>query len=57
MIRMGEYKGKKTIALLRNEDDRFPFTFGVTKAKLILENIEEITKFVEDETLKKPEEK
>jgi len=47
MIKLGEYQGKPVISLVKAEDDRFPFTFGVAKAKLILANIEEITKFVE----------
>lgn len=47
-VRIGEYKGHKTISLLRNEEDEYPFTFGVGKAKLVVENIEEIKKFVEE---------
>ena len=47
MIKLGEYQGKPVISLVRSEDDRFPFTFGVAKAKLILANIEEIKKFAE----------
>jgi hypothetical protein len=45
--KVGEYKGNPVISLFRDEDDRFPFTFGLSKAKLILENIDEIRKFVE----------
>jgi hypothetical protein len=41
-----EFKGKPTLVLKRSEDEKFPFSFGVTKAKMILENIEEIKKFV-----------
>jgi len=48
MIERGEYKGKPLIVLKRNEEDQYPFSFGVSKAKLILENIEEIKKFVEE---------
>jgi len=43
-----EYKGKPMIVLKRSEDEKFPFSFGMTKAKMILENIEEIKKFVEE---------
>ena len=50
----GEYKGHKTISLLEEgveESDKYPpFSFGVKKAKLILENIEDIKKFVEENT-------
>ena len=41
-----EYQGKPILILKRQEDDRYPFSFGVSKAKLILENIDEIKKFV-----------
>ncbi len=47
MIELGEYKGNATITLKRNADDRFGFTFGVNKARLILDHIEEIRKFCE----------
>ncbi|HIH38775.1 hypothetical protein J4460_03285 [Candidatus Woesearchaeota archaeon] len=50
----GEYKGHKTISLLEEgvevSDKYPPFSFGVKKAKLILENIEDIKKFVEENT-------
>ncbi len=46
MIKRGDYQGKPVISLMRKEDDKFPFTFGLAKAKLILENIEEIKAFV-----------
>jgi len=49
MIKFGEYKGNKTISLLRDENDKYPFTFGVSKAKLIVENFDEIKKFAENE--------
>lgn len=48
MIERGEYKGNPIIIIKRNEDDKYPFSFGLAKAKLILENIEEIKKFVEE---------
>ena len=48
MIEKGEFKGKPVIILRRYEEDKYPFTFGMTKAKLILDNIEEIKKFVEE---------
>ena len=48
--KIGEYKGHKMIILTEegNESDKYPFSFGVKKAKLILDNIEEIKKFVEE---------
>ncbi len=48
--KIGEYKGSKTISLSEQEaSDKYPpFSFGVKKAKLILEHIEDIKKFVEE---------
>lgn len=48
MFERSEYKGKPLLVLKRSEDDKYPFSFGMSKAKLILENIEEIKKFVEE---------
>ena len=45
---VGEYKGKQILKLSRKIDDKWPFSFGVSKAKLILEHIEDIKKFVAD---------
>jgi len=47
-VQTGEFKGHKVITLSRGDDEKYPFTFGVNKARLILENIEEIKKFVEE---------
>lgn len=43
-----EYKGHRMIILFKDENDKFPFKFGLAKAKLILENIDEIKEFVEE---------
>lgn len=48
MVERTEFKGNPIIVLKRDENDKFPFSFGLSKAKLILENIEEIKKFVEE---------
>lgn len=48
MVERSEFKGKPVLILKRNEDDKYPFSFGLGKARLILENIEEIKRFVED---------
>jgi hypothetical protein len=48
MIERTEFKGKPVLILKRDEEDKYPFSFGVSKAKLIIENIEEIKKFVEE---------
>lgn len=47
IVSEGEYKGNPMIVIKNSEDDKFPFQFGLKKAKLILENIESIKKFVE----------
>lgn len=46
IVEEAEFKGNPVLILKNNEDDRFPFTFGVKKAKLMLEHIEDIKKFV-----------
>lgn len=46
-VEYGEFKGHKIIKLKRNDQDTFPFSFGKSKAKLIVENFEEIKKFAE----------
>lgn len=48
MIKRGEYQGKPVISLMKGENDKFPFTFGISKAQLILANISEIQRFVEE---------
>ncbi|MFY9268348.1 MAG: hypothetical protein WAO55_01220 [Candidatus Manganitrophaceae bacterium] len=42
-----EFKGNPMLVLSQGPDDRFPFQFGLKKAKLILEHFEEIKQFVE----------
>ena len=48
MVERSEFKGKPVLIMKRDENDKYPFTFGLSKARLILENIEEIKKFVEE---------
>lgn len=45
----GEFKGNKVITLKRDENDRYPFTFGKAKARLIVEHFEEIKRFAEEQ--------
>jgi len=49
IVEFGEYKGNRLIILKRDENDKFPFSFGKGKARLIIENFEEIKKFAEEE--------
>ena len=47
-VEIAELKRRLVITLLHEEDDPYPFTFGLAKAKLILENIDAIKKFVKE---------
>ena len=47
-VEYSEFKGNKLIVLKRDNDDRFPFSFGKNKARLIVENFEAIKAFVEE---------
>jgi len=49
VVEYTEYKGNKIIVLKRDENDRYPFSFGKGKARLIVENFEAIKKFAEEE--------
>jgi len=42
---ISEYKGRPVITL--NPGERYPFTFGLAKAKLILQHLDDIRDFVE----------
>ncbi len=48
MHKIEEYKGQPIIVLSRNENDKYPFQFGIGKAKLILENLDAIKRFAEE---------
>ena len=47
VVEESEYKGNPMIVLRRSAEDRYPFQFGLSKAKLIVEAIEDIKKWVE----------
>ncbi len=47
MPEIQEFKGNKVLNL--NPESKFTFSFGLAKAKLILENLDVIRKFVETE--------
>ncbi|MBI4668779.1 MAG: hypothetical protein HY747_06280 [Elusimicrobia bacterium] len=42
-----EFRGKPLLVLTLTPEDKYPFQFGLRKAKLILEHLEDIKKFVE----------
>lgn len=47
IVEESEFKGNPMIVIKKDGEDKYPFQFGVKKAQLVLENIEEIKKFVE----------
>jgi len=47
IVEEAEFKGNKMIVIKNDENDQYPFQFGVKKAKLVLENIDAIKAFVE----------
>jgi hypothetical protein len=55
MVTYERDNGNNTIVLWRNETDKYPFGIGVGMAKLILDNIEEIKKFVAENAGEKKE--
>lgn len=48
MFTIGEFKGNVVITLKRTEEDKYPFTFGLAKAKLIMEHLDDIKRFYEE---------
>ena len=48
LIEKSEFKGKPILVLKNDEEDKYPFSFGMSKAKKIIESIEEIKKFVQE---------
>ena len=48
MIESSEFKGKPVLILRRDENDKYPFAFGLSKARLIMENLDAIKQFVDD---------
>lgn len=57
MVERSEFKGKPVIILKRNENDKYPFAFGLGKARMIVDNIDEIKKFVEEASVNEDVEK
>lgn len=54
VIERGEYRGNPTVSIRKDtvEQDRYPFSFGLGKAKLLLQALEQepdfLKKFVEE---------
>ncbi len=47
LVEESEYKGNPLLSLKNDENDRYPFSFGIGKAKKILECFDEIKAFVD----------
>ncbi|MBI4050933.1 MAG: hypothetical protein HY400_00350 [Elusimicrobia bacterium] len=45
-VKESEFKGKPMLILSQGPEDKFPFQFGLKKAQLIVEHIEDIKNFV-----------
>lgn len=45
---VSEYKGYPTITLATGLNDKYPFSFGLQKAKRIVAVIEDIKKFIDE---------
>ncbi len=48
IVERSEFKGRPLLVIKKSEEDKYPFSFGLGKARMILDNIDEIKKFVED---------
>lgn len=46
IVERSEFKGRPMLVIKNNDEDKYPFSFGLSKARKIVENIEEIKKFV-----------
>jgi hypothetical protein len=44
---LSEYKGNSLLVLKASADTKYPFQFGVSKARLILQHIDDIKAFVD----------
>lgn len=47
IIEIGTWKNQPIMVFKRSEDDAFPFSFGIRKAQIIVENIKRIQEFVD----------
>ena len=41
-----EFKGRPMLVLKNDDEDKYPFSFGLSKARKIVEHFEDIKKFV-----------
>lgn len=52
IVEFDEYKGRELMVLKGGETDRYPFKFGLKKAKLMVEHIDDVRKWVEEQEAK-----
>jgi len=45
---VGEFKGNKVITIFINNDPKYKFTFGLGKAKALVEYFDDVKKFIEE---------
>ncbi len=50
---IGEFKGNKVITIFLNNDEKYKFTFGLSKARAIIEYLEDIKKFIAENEVDK----
>ena len=46
LIKEEEYKGSPMLVIAESEETRYPFNFGLRKAKLVVEHAEDVRAFV-----------
>ena len=46
IVKEDSYKDKPILVLMRDEAEKYPFSFGLAKAKSILDAVDEIKEFV-----------
>lgn len=47
IVEENEYHGKPILVLKKRDDDKYPFSFGLAKARIIIEHFDDIKSFVE----------
>jgi len=52
VVEESEYRNSPVLALKKDELDKYPFSFGLAKAKMIVEAYEEIKAFVKKHDIK-----
>ncbi len=53
-VEITEYKGNPIITIKNDPYDRYPFSFGVKKAKMVIEHLEDIKKFIAEHDKEEP---